>query len=938
MILRVPRFPVVKANACLDEMLGDQVFRDALYLASDVLFRELSRHDFQLSGCSQKMKYSLMKYHKRICYRPTPFGGFAGLAVCPFLEANNPGLDINKASFQIRVIEKERGDTNVSGEPHYRVNPFLYPYGSDFRLLAKGQNGSESTFVISEIYGSDLIQELRSVGQTISREDLVQIIRTNGIEEDENDFIQDLLELQIIIPHRPVKRSFPGPLVKEHKIGPGSSYDSFCSFSVAGSLPPGTEQQLRQGIACLDKLSNTQEPDALKEFKSRFEKLFDRREVPLLQALDPELGIDYDGLSTTSVSSTQNSQTRDNFPWSRVHELLLRKWIMRTGNGVPELKIHDEDLSELASPQKPYHPGMSMLFSVCDDKLHLKAAGGVSTLNMIGRFTVLDPQIRQLAKELGAIEMERNPDVLFAEISHIDNPDVASVKRKAIVYDYQIPFFEPPEVPDDFVIGLNDLYVSLRDNTLVLRSGRLNKRIIPRFSSAYNYQKSPLPVFRFLCDLLQEGVHANLNFSMQSLFPGMSAYPRVTYKDLILEAASWHLQAKELAGLKKLDQASRSVVFLDLANTLNLPEEFYYEVHDHLLHINRTSEQDICLLFNTIPATGVIVFREYFKSQESLVKDEKGNCYTHECIAFLTNREGSYVSGIESFFVEEHTRDHKKKLLPFDEWLYLKIYLHPAGYSDLLLNYIRPFISENIRKGNITSWFFISYYDDDFHLRLRLKQTKGRESYLLKSYRKLEGEIRQLSNLKKLELSTYFKETERYARIGIQAAEELFKISSEIVLSELAKADQIGDKDQEKLFSGIRHILIVCKTMNFDLAEVEVLTQRLTSHLTKSEKLEFDLEFRAQRKDLSQFLERNKERGILEVNYLNLLEIKLRPLKPNEKLQLVTDLNHMHLNRHFLYGQREKEMKTWYFVGKIGRSMGKFRSPPACRPGRLAWG
>ncbi len=65
MILRIPRLPVNKADTCLDEMLKDPVFRDALYLASDAMVCELRRNDYQLSSCSEKMKHSLMKYNQK---------------------------------------------------------------------------------------------------------------------------------------------------------------------------------------------------------------------------------------------------------------------------------------------------------------------------------------------------------------------------------------------------------------------------------------------------------------------------------------------------------------------------------------------------------------------------------------------------------------------------------------------------------------------------------------------------------------------------------------------------------------------------------------------------------------------------------------------------------------------------------------------------------
>ncbi|MDO8992434.1 MAG: thiopeptide-type bacteriocin biosynthesis protein, partial [Daejeonella sp.] len=840
LILRIPRYPVNNASQSLDKVLLDPVFRDALYLASDSITDELNRNGFQPGHCTEKMKNSLMKYHKRICYRPTPFGAFAGLTVLPWQESKDPGIIITNESFQTLVLKKElhQQTDRSSTKKYYRVNPFLYPYGTDFRILRKGKKSDQSTFTISEIFSSDPITNLASGKQIISQASLLELLNNSGIDKDELDsYIKELLELQIILPYQHISREFPNPLTPKHKEYPGSSYDSYSRVSLDGSLPEGLKEQLDEALYCLEELSTQYELQTLTNFKIQFEKLFERKEVSLLQALDPELGIDYESLDNNHIQET-GMKIPERISWSPIHKLLLGKWTAQSGNEIPEIEILEKDLRELNNPQRNYPPGYSVIFSLSVDHLHIKAAGGVSSLNMIGRFTALDPDIQKLGRKLAEMEMAVNPDVLFAEISHLDSSQLASVNTRAMLYDYQIPLFEDPKVADDFVIGLNDLYISLVDNCLQLWSSRLKMRIIPRFSCAYNYPNSHLPIFRFLCDLQYEGIYPNLNFSMVNLFPGLPAYPRLTYKGIILESASWHLNAKQLWALKKLDPSSQYTEFSSIAIQIGLPEEICYEVHDHLLHIKISCAKDVNLLLKTIPETGIIVFREYDNGQESLVKDNQGNSYTHECIAFLTNREKSYSS--YSWPIKPLINE-KDKLFPFDEWLYFKLYMHPFGYKDLLLNYIQPFISKNTSNGNISTWFFISYLDEESHLRLRLKQMPGREAKLLKSYKKLENSLRHLPNLKKLELSTYIREQERYSSIGIELAEDLFGLSSEIVLSTLNLPFMDGSS-REKLFQAIRHLWIIFNGLKYDLSMVVELSMNLTRHLTKNRTIEFDLE------------------------------------------------------------------------------------------------
>jgi len=69
---------------------------------------------------------------------------------------------------------------------------------------------------------------------------------------------------------------------------------------------------------------------------------------------------------------------------------------------------------------------------------------------------------------------------------------------------------------------LSDLWVRYENNEIILESKKLGKRVIPRLSSAYNYNHSDLPVFRFLCDLQHQSIQSNLTLNLSSLFPALT--------------------------------------------------------------------------------------------------------------------------------------------------------------------------------------------------------------------------------------------------------------------------------------------------------------------------------------------------------------------------------------------------------------------------------
>ena len=114
--------------------------------------------------------------------------------------------------------------------------------------------------------------------------------------------------------------------------------------------------------------------------------------------------------------------------------------------------------------------------------------------------------------------------------------------------------------------------------------------------------------------------------------------------------------------------------------------------------------------------------------------------------------------------------------------------------------------------------------------------------------------------------------------------------------------------------------------MWFGLTEIEGLSKGFTAQLSKSEKIEMDVEFREQRKGLMDFLVSFQEKSSLENDYLEALVEATARLSQNGKLEVIADINHMHLNRLFLKDQRRLERKSYCFLGKVVRGEGFFKT------------
>jgi hypothetical protein len=87
--------------------------------------------------------------------------------------------------------------------------------------------------------------------------------------------------------------------------------------------------------------------------------------------------------------------------------------------------------------------------------------------------------------------------------------------------------------------------VSVSGREVMLRSKRLNKRVIPRLSSAHNYSFNSLPIYKFLCDLQHQSGVSYLMWDW-GVFAQRQRLPRVMYKNIIVCRANWTLTTRDL--------------------------------------------------------------------------------------------------------------------------------------------------------------------------------------------------------------------------------------------------------------------------------------------------------------------------------------------------------------------------------------------------------
>src|SRR5690606_15380966 len=103
-------------------------------------------------------------------------------------------------------------------------------------------------------------------------------------------------------------------------------------------------------------------------------------------------------------------------------------------------------------------------------------------------------------------------------------------------------------VSDAYQIPLTDLYVSVKDGKVWLRSGRLNKFVIPRLSCAHNFRYG-VTAYQFLCDLQYQSNALDISWDWGEL-KKLPYLPRVSHKHLILSRAQWQIPKGALESMQ----------------------------------------------------------------------------------------------------------------------------------------------------------------------------------------------------------------------------------------------------------------------------------------------------------------------------------------------------------------------------------------------------
>ncbi|MGE8556474.1 MAG: lantibiotic dehydratase family protein [Chryseobacterium jejuense] len=690
-IIRCPSLPYSEHSPFSYERIKENAFfMESLYISSPEFYDEIVNTEL----LNEKHKFTLLKYWNRIRTRPTPFGIFSGIGIGTITDGLNniiissqykriARLDMNFCSNLVHYLQKRK---EVKMSLKYFANDTFYKAGNNHRyyFVKRDKNDKDFKFDVINVEISGYLKKIISKAENgAPLSELFDKLKAEFSEEEIRDYIDELIDSQILLSElslyitgSPLLNKITELLDKTHlpninqklkkingllnSINEKNDYikayreieakigeldieykrkeliqiDLRRNFEKA-NLSTETINEIKEAILYLNSLEYFEnENQSLKKFISAFQEIYEEEEIPLLHVLDVDIGIGYP--IEDYGNNYTNSLIKDfELPAIEIKSKkssALREIISQKKEYVKEIQLECENV-DLKNDSNNFH---SVFYTSLDfvnignqSLPRLKYLGDKSGIKLLTRFSHTDKSIEDLIFKVTQKEQELCNENL-AEIVHLPNPRLGNISTRPHIRNYEITCLTASNREKEHQIPLNDLMISVKNNSIILRSKKLNKVIKPVLSTAHNYKLSDLSVYRFLCDLQFQDTKI-VSFPFDWDFPYT---PRIRYKNVVISLANWIIQTEDLKDIFTLeDDKVLFTSFRKWMNEKHIPNLFLLCIGDNELLIESGKIDHIKMFLKEIKNKKTVKIMEFlFDEEYSLVKDEEGNAYRQEVI------------------------------------------------------------------------------------------------------------------------------------------------------------------------------------------------------------------------------------------------------------------------------------------------------------------
>jgi thiopeptide-type bacteriocin biosynthesis protein len=464
--------------------------------------------------------------------------------------------------------------------------------------------------------------------------------------------------------------------------------------------------------------------------------------------------------------------------------------------------------------------------------IQLRGVTGGSGASWLGRFCHGDDGLyRSLREHLDVAESDTAGRV-FAEVVYLPQPRLGSVVSHPPLRTYEIPLRGYSSTPREYQIPLDDLFVHLVGNRVVLASKRLSREVVPRISNAHNPAAGPNLNAYVLLAILQHQDAPSLTWSWGGLQHSLFL-PRVVSGNLVLAPAQWRLRPAEIAAIAEPIGQRRVVALQELRRVRSIPP---------YVALSRADVTDSPLLFDLENPLCVDAFVGSIDTGQETwivempdpgrllpVQGDDGSYLCEIVLPFRSqaiSKEGRGRNGttpVPAHFGSIRTYP------PGSEWLYAKLYTGHVSADAILIDTIRPLMQRLQGDGAVTQWFFLRYGDPEYHLRIRMNGKRGRLTHdVLPALHDALAPHTGNGTIWRVQLDTYVPETIRYGGpLGVAIAEWLFWRDSQSVTEALTANRELGSDGTERWLMGVVSVDNFLTSLGLDPAQRLALVTQL---------------------------------------------------------------------------------------------------------------
>lgn len=631
-------------------------------------------------------------------------------------------------------------------------------------------------------------------------------------------------------------------------------------------IGPEVFKELNSTLNFLVGITDVQELDTLKQFKKAFINKYEQQEILLNEALDFEIGIGYPNSKFSQLDSNplldQIPERHENenliYNVSKWSKLVFKRYLDAIKRSDKEIDFTNQDISTYFSKDIEKLPtSLYSMISLFGESLEAIDKGefeifhrittGPSAANLLGRFCNEDEELSLSVQQIIKREEDYQPDIIFAEVVHFNQPRIANISTRPVFRDYEIPIISPAGVNENSTIQLSDLVISVKNDRLVLRSIRLNKEVRPRLSTAHNHTLLTVPHYHFLCDLQFQDNKCPLLWNWGFL-RNAQFLPRVRFGKTILAKARWFFEENDFTDILLAAENGVESAFTEFRTKYNLPQWISVIDGDNELPIDLENKQSIRLLQSILRQKKALLIEEYlFAEANAVIKDSEGS-FANELIIPIKFDPTPRAISTKLTTLDPHnkvqsdldTASQVSVTRTFDigsDWIYFKLYCGSKISDAILTDHLYPLIKKFLFEKEIDQWFFVRYSDPESHLRVRLHLNTFTDRKVI--HGKILNDLHicfkpflEARLISRFSMESYNRELERYGTDLILDIEKLFFYDSEFVVN-LLKLYQDQNWDDLRWLLGLKTIDIFLSDLKLNILEKSNFVERISDSYSK---------------------------------------------------------------------------------------------------------